>query len=221
MCGFIVPASSGIRAKTSVCSGTMDWPEKVEIFGDIYGLRGSQYGLDALNEAETTFFCIRPFLMETKNGGFWQFFYNDTGAFTHQTHKALTRIGATVSASLFLQAVAVYFGLNAIPDDADARHRLINDIDGDHTPAANHLSKRYFALHESVSKLLEAYTIANEPQLRLTLDEAATATVLEGNWRQCTKCSDAWEEIPTERLSWCPSCRTLTFVRTPVDAGGA
>ena len=40
--------------------------------------------------------------------------------------------------------------------------------------------------------------------------DAVKATKLEGKWRQCSSCSDAWEEADTTRFALCPSCGVLT-----------
>ncbi|HKF46633.1 MAG TPA: hypothetical protein VKB38_04695 [Terracidiphilus sp.] len=39
---------------------------------------------------------------------------------------------------------------------------------------------------------------------------ALMATQLEGGWRQCSTCSDAWEEVLNETYAYCPSCGHLT-----------
>lgn len=42
------------------------------------------------------------------------------------------------------------------------------------------------------------------------MPEAVSAHSLQGNWRQCTSCSDAWEEPLHEEFSYCPGCGALT-----------
>jgi hypothetical protein len=40
--------------------------------------------------------------------------------------------------------------------------------------------------------------------------EAIPAKPIEGKWRQCSNCSDAWEENIDEIFIYCPSCGKLT-----------
>lgn len=45
-------------------------------------------------------------------------------------------------------------------------------------------------------------------------DEAYCANALDGCWRQCTNCSNAWEENPKVKFSRCPDCGELTRLKT-------
>jgi hypothetical protein len=42
------------------------------------------------------------------------------------------------------------------------------------------------------------------------MPEAVSAHSLQDNWRQCSSCSDAWEEPLHEEFSYCPGCGFLT-----------
>jgi hypothetical protein len=43
--------------------------------------------------------------------------------------------------------------------------------------------------------------------------DAISATQLDGKWRQCSSCCDAWEEEMDEEFAYCPSCGHLTELR--------
>lgn len=191
----------------------MQWPEKLDILCDLYGARGWDRGADALNEAEMALFCVPPFQAEMSNGGFWAFFRNSSGDFVPETLDALRRIGADTSASLLSQAIRIYFGARQVPRDVHERRQLLKEIDGDPTAEADRVSQQYDEANEPLEDLLLAYGRANEGQFRLTEDEAATANPLEGDWRQCTKCWDAWEQPRDETLARCPACQALTLLR--------
>ncbi len=191
----------------------MQWPEKLDIFCDIYGRRGLNFGTESLNEAEQPLCYIRPFQWEMNDGAFWSFFCNSTGSRIDQTLAALNRIGAKACASLLLQARRIYFQDRSIPLDAHDRCRLLKEINGDTNAEANRVADEYFRAGESLTDLLLAFAQANEKSLRLNDDEAATAVMLEGNWRQCTKCGDAWEQSLQENLARCPNCKALTVIR--------
>jgi hypothetical protein len=40
--------------------------------------------------------------------------------------------------------------------------------------------------------------------------DAVPATLIDGRWRQCSSCFDAWEEALDEPFGYCPSCGRLT-----------
>jgi len=101
----------------------------------------------------------------------------------------------------------------------DRRRRLLDEIDGDRTAEADAISRAYFEADEPLGQLLLAYAQANEAQLRLMEDEAATAVPLEGEWRQCTQCWDAWEQPREEKLARCPACQALTLLRNGPTSG--
>ena len=55
------------------------------------------------------------------------------------------------------------------------------------------------------------------PHLRLgheaPNDNFIVATAIEGHWRLCSSCSNAWEEFDTVPFARCPSCGELTLLR--------
>jgi hypothetical protein len=42
------------------------------------------------------------------------------------------------------------------------------------------------------------------------------ATSVHERWRQCTHCTEAWEENPARELSACPRCGALTMLTSPI-----
>lgn len=197
----------------------MQWRERVKILCDIYCIRCWDAGPEALNEVEMTLFCVPPFQAEMINGSFWAFFYNSTGAFVTETQAALRRVGAPTSASLLSQATRVCFCDHPVPREASERRRLLEQINGDRTAEVDHLDDKFWEADEPLDDLLLAYAQANEAQLRLTSDEAATAMPLDGDWRQCTECWDAWEQPRGDMLAFCPACQALTLLRETRSPG--
>ena len=200
----------------------MSWPEKLEILCGIYGARAWARGPAALDEAEMALFCIPPFRAEMTGGCFWAFFHNSSGDFVPETLAASHRIGAHTSASLLSRAARIYFGGRPVPRDVHERRRLLGEGDGDRTAEAGRVSHAYYEVDEPpLGDLLLAYARANETRLGLAEDEAATAGPLDGDWRQCTACWDAWEQPRAEQLAWCPACRALTLLRDARPPGVA
>jgi hypothetical protein len=191
----------------------MEWSDKLTIYSDIYGQRAWSHGPAAINQFEAPLAYLRGFQLEVDNGGFWQFFYNSTGMFALETADALRLIGARESASFLARAIQIYFRGQPIPFDTAERRRLMKEIDGDRTPEADRVTLDYYELEESLYDLMLKYLQENEQHLRVYEDEAATALLLEGDWRQCTQCCDAWEQPVADKLSWCPTYEALTFLR--------
>lgn len=44
-------------------------------------------------------------------------------------------------------------------------------------------------------------------------DDHIAATVVDGHWRQCSNCSNAWEEFDSVPYARCPSCGELTLLQ--------
>lgn len=44
--------------------------------------------------------------------------------------------------------------------------------------------------------------------------EAVSARTIQDTWRQCSSCSDAWEEPTSDEFAYCPSCGLLTQLAT-------
>jgi len=48
-------------------------------------------------------------------------------------------------------------------------------------------------------------------------DEAIGAHVVQGAWRQCSHCRDAWQEEASREFSCCPHCGKLTELQLEED----
>jgi len=50
--------------------------------------------------------------------------------------------------------------------------------------------------------------------------DAVSACRIEADWRQCSACSDAWQEWAEIEYSYCPTCSRLTWVGEVVQGKG-
>lgn len=198
----------------------MDAEERLKAYFRIFYGRLWLEGPEALNPAELAVACIPEFEMALIDGCFWSFFYNPSGAFTEETIASLMLIGATLSASLLTEAKHVYFAGRPVPQDQLLRQGLMKEVNGDHTPEADRISHEIYEIQEFPSELLESFVRSHESELKPTENEVISAIPIEGDWRQCTHCCDAWELPASDKLEICPSCRTLTFLRVPSNDPG-
>lgn len=193
-------------------------PLNGEIFSkleEIYWERSCRLGPASLNDLEAAVAFIRAFQLEMNNGGFWAFFTNSTGWFARDTPRALRFVQAHKSARLLDLAIPIYLGdRNASQfEQITEWNRWIAERDGDSTPEADDLQKLFSKADEPLLDLLEAAESTAVGQLRLLEDEAVVAQYLEGTWRQCAQCSDAWEHPIAAPFAFCPSCGSFTALR--------
>jgi hypothetical protein len=94
-----------------------------------------------LNEGQRALYALQWADAEILNGGFEQFWSNDTGYFAADLQAAARRVGSREFEALFRDAAAL-FPAGRIPRDQDERARRLARIDGG---AIAQLDERYFA----------------------------------------------------------------------------
>ena len=122
------------------------------------------YGEDAdtLNEEERIFYITQICEQEVNNGGFSQFFYNNSGRFSNELVQAFTSIGAVKTAKLCERALATLG--EALPTD-DARRQSILEA-----KLSNHKTKAvleacdeaFYEYNEDLAALNQAYIIKHK-----------------------------------------------------------
>ena len=78
-----------------------------------------------LSHAEKIYFCVGMLEGEVYNGGFDQFFVNDSGSYYADTIKALEEIGAPQSLELLKQAKEILFHDRPVPFDTEERRKAL------------------------------------------------------------------------------------------------
>ena len=76
----------------------------------IYVCELCDYGdrVEVLNDAQRTFYIVRLLDMEVNNGGFSQFFFNSSGAFSNELVAACKEIGALEVAQICQRAIDLF-----------------------------------------------------------------------------------------------------------------
>lgn len=90
--------------------------------------RKCNYGenIEKLTDTEKVFYLVVQLEGEVNNGGFSQFFYNNSGDFANETPDALQKIGADKTADICSRALAAFGG--TVPEDRNERESMLDDI---------------------------------------------------------------------------------------------
>ena len=137
--------------------------DKDEFVTELWGIMEEKcdYGekMQALNEQERIFYVAQALEMEVNNGGFSQFFYNDSGNFANEIVTAFQEIFAYHTAEICQKAVNAFGG--EVPIDRDEREELMDELllfPIAHTPKTHCLPKKPHLLEA------QSYPNANIPQ---------------------------------------------------------
>jgi Domain of unknown function (DUF4375) len=108
-------------------------------------------------------YCIHQLETEVSSGGFHQFFTNPSGAFTRETLKALTAVGATATRALLERAIAIAYPEGFPADASDHQDALADYAD---VPAAFEAVDSAFWRHDEPLEELVSHYLARTAQPR-------------------------------------------------------
>ena len=88
----------------------------------------SEYGdLHNLNENQRTFYIVQDMEVEVNNGGFAQYFFNDSGFYADELVSSFEKIGAMKTAEICKKAISIYG--DEVPTNRDEREDVITPDD--------------------------------------------------------------------------------------------
>ena len=93
---------------------------------------------------------------EMNNGGFYQFFWNSSGEFAHETVVSLNTIGAVRTAALVQKAIDLFPG-GKVPTDREEREDLLEQIQDEAGKVWNMLDQEFFKYTEDLNLLNMEY----------------------------------------------------------------
>ncbi len=130
----------------------------------------SKYGTDLspLSYIQRVVLYVANITGEVNNGGFNQFYFNNSGNYAHETHEALVFIGATKTAEILKQANDLWPD-QLVPRDRDKRFEMLVDITKKDTSINerwNELSELVWHNEEPVPKLLIEYVRKHKAQFK-------------------------------------------------------
>lgn len=83
-------------------------------------------GFERLSEFEKMYFAVVVLEGEVYNGGFDQYFFNNSGSYYRYAELGLSEMGAMQSLALLKEAKQILFGNREIPEETQARRRLLH-----------------------------------------------------------------------------------------------
>lgn len=101
--------------------------------------------MNGLSQDERDIILMHYLDAEVRNGGFWQWYYNDFGCFGVDTRKALERVGATKHAKVVDQANRL-FGRNGPPEDREKVQKALEAMSDKNAQKLSDLNDAWYAL---------------------------------------------------------------------------
>jgi hypothetical protein len=97
---------------------------------------------------------------EVNNGGFEQFFFNSSGSVMDEAIDGAELIGASANARILEEAAEV-FSDGDVPEDREARWRILDALPDDKLGELGELDDRWFSHDRELNRKLVAYVEAN------------------------------------------------------------
>ena len=124
----------------------------IEIDNEIAELCNNGEDIQKLNASQKTFYFIQNLDREIHHGGFYQFFYNSSGNFTHETITALSTIGANTTCSIVLKAIE-YFPNKTVPTNRAERIRILESVEVRASEEWNYLDNVFYNYEDDLTQL--------------------------------------------------------------------
>lgn len=97
----------------------------------IYRIYETPDGFQGLSEAEKRYFAVNVLAAEVYNGGFSQYFFNNSGSYYKYTLLGLEEMGALESLTLLQRARLSFFDDENIPENTGKRRERILELESD------------------------------------------------------------------------------------------
>ncbi|WP_047546077.1 DUF4375 domain-containing protein [Psychroserpens sp. Hel_I_66] len=131
--------------------------EIIELVGTVLWNKASEIkDFTELSQPEQTFVYIDIFESELLNGGLFDFFYNTSGAYSHEVLEAYDAIGANESAELMSQAIK-HFPELPVPKNIFMRRSFMEKLDVSVEKKWNAIEDSFLNSEEDIVSLLIDY----------------------------------------------------------------
>jgi hypothetical protein len=122
---------------------------------------------EVLSKPERVFRCVWELEADVNNGGFDQYFLNDSGRFVPYVVDALTTIGATKMASIVQSAIDAA-GRGIRWEDDDHRQDRVIAFGQEIEDKLNKLDQQFFAYPDDLTSLLYSYVSQHREAFEVT-----------------------------------------------------
>ena len=123
----------------------------------------SPAGFDGLSHPRKIYFAIGCLGGDVYNGGFHQYFFNDSGSYYAYAEEGLIAIGALRTCELLNEAKQVLFGSDAVPVNISERRKALQDLLKNESETAKSNEKladvdgRYYLDTEGIEARMKAF----------------------------------------------------------------
>ena len=134
---------------------------------DDYLNNKSEYGekIEKLNSSQQTFLFVENLEREINNGGFNQFYFNSSGAFSQETVFALLEIGAEITADIVKNANAEFKSVT-VPKDRSERQNELELIEEKAAENWNKYDSEFYKYQDDLTELLIKFVIKNKTEFK-------------------------------------------------------
>ncbi|HEX4320843.1 MAG TPA: DUF4375 domain-containing protein [Acidobacteriaceae bacterium] len=129
-------------------------------------VRQSPMGIATLSESERNYYVVTVFLNQVLNGGFHQFFYNDSGSLCKAVEQALEALGETSILNILRKARDTAFPGTLVLQDIEVRRDSLPFVeDANDAPESvkllRQLNSEFYKFSEDLSLRLQSYARNN------------------------------------------------------------
>ena len=136
--------------------------DQIELVGTVLWNKADKIGsFKKLSLPERNFIYIDIFESEINHGGFFHFFYNTSGEFSHEVLEAFEAINATESASILNEAIKIFPEL-PVPKDIINRRFYMNNLEESILLKWDQLETKLTDSKEDIMSLLLYYIKCNK-----------------------------------------------------------
>jgi hypothetical protein len=122
----------------------------------------SEEGFEGLTEAEKQYFAVGLLDGEVFNGGFDQYFFNNSGSHHKYAILGLEAMGATQAIAILREAKELLFGGDAVPEDTAERRRILRSQDSQsRNLVLDQLDAKYWKDPDGLADRTEAFAITH------------------------------------------------------------
>ncbi|HUQ27184.1 MAG TPA: DMP19 family protein [Usitatibacter sp.] len=132
---------------------------------DLVFARYDRDGFESLTPPERVAYCVDALEREVNNGGFEQFFTNNSGDTSAETVAALRKIGAIQAANL-VQSAMELFPNGSLPRDREERVDVVGAMSDAHRSKWHELDDRFCSYPDDLTRLMRAFVNAHRAGFR-------------------------------------------------------
>jgi len=114
--------------------------------------------IELLSDAEKTFYYNQILEREVNNGGYSQFFFNDSGTYCYEILDSLCEIGATRTAEIHRKALEAFGDKN--PKSCEERQSTLDDIDN----VLSECDREFYQYQDDLNELNYQFVLKNKTQ---------------------------------------------------------